>query len=413
MAVTTPGAHPIGGTAARIVAFATCLAIPTSTAMLSVGSVLLAAIAAAPAFVPQWRSVLGSRFVIACLLLWTLFAVGILWTPLGSEGRDMLMKMHPYLLVPAWYVVFSDASNRRAALVGFATGCALTLALSLGSWLAQHPLGFGVDGNWTVFRNHIYHNLLVGGIGLAALAVILAGGSWAQWRPLCVVVLVAAAFDIFFLVQGRTGQVVFLVMLGVLLLLWHSQRGLVLGLTALLLALPVLWHESDVFHERFSRAIDEARGFAAEKQDETSVGMRLSWARDSLAIIADAPWVGHGSGSFASAFRAHHGVPTDPAVRAPRLQAAKNPHNSYLWLGVELGMAGVAALLAVFATALHGARHLPAPHRWWVWLVVGAMAVGSMVNSFVMDRPTGTGYLVLLCALLAGAPTHRDRGNAR
>lgn len=401
MVLTARGA---AGTAARVAAFAAGFAIPTSTALVSIGAGLLLLLAVLPPFRSHWRDALRSPFVIACLAFWLVFALGALHTSTSDRADDMLFKLHPYLLVPAWFAVFAWVPAARAALAGFAIGAVLSLVLSLGTWLAQTPVGFGVPGNWAVFRNHIYHNLFVGGIGLAALAALLGGSSTPRTRFALVAVVAAAAFDVFFLVQGRTGQVVFLVMLGVLLLLWNRRRGLLLALAGLAIALPTLWHESAIFHERFTRALDEAREFAAEREGETSVGMRLSWARDSLAIIAEAPWLGHGTGSFAHEFRRHAGAPLDPSVPAPRLQAAKNPHNSFLWIGVEAGALGLAALMGVFATALFDARRLSRPDRWWVWLVVGGMAVGSLANSLVMDRPTGTGYLVLLCALLAAAP---------
>ncbi|MGH8623536.1 MAG: O-antigen ligase family protein, partial [Burkholderiales bacterium] len=124
-------------------------------------------------------------------------------------------------------------------------------------------------------------------------------------------------------------------------------------------------------------------------------GQRLEFYRVSLEIVKDRPLLGHGTGSFASAYA--------EKMKGQRALLTRNPHNEYLHLMVQLGLAGLAALLYLFWTHWRSTPRLPTPtERHLARGLVLTMAVGCLFNSWLMDHTEGLLYAWLAGLLFAG-----------
>jgi O-antigen ligase len=235
--------------------------------------------------------------------------------------------------------------------------------------------------------------------------------NWFAWT-----IFLAGLFDILFLVQGRTGHVILLLMLIFVLTQWNWRKGGSISLAILLIGMPLVWWTSDTFRERVQLAEREASAFSIGSTNETSVGLRLGWYRDTALIISNAPLIGHGTGSFKTELRRHKGGPADLSVQASPVIATGNPHNDYLWFAVELGIVGVIALLAFFGSAIWTAKKSQKEQGWMASIIILSIAIGSLANSFITDNVTGTGYIILLCALLTGPlipnPINQSKGES-
>ena len=121
-----------------------------------------------------------------------------------------LRKYSNLLLLAILVTVFLDARDRRRALLALAGGVAVTLVLSYALALGFLPTGGFITGdaaNPTVFKKHITQNILTafGALLFAELALERARPAVRlAWAALSA----AAAFNVLFLVQGRTGYVV-------------------------------------------------------------------------------------------------------------------------------------------------------------------------------------------------------------
>lgn len=74
----------------------------------------------------------------------------------------------------------------------------------------------------------------------------------------------------------------------------------------------------------------------------------------SVRTIADAPFVGHGPGSFIQVYPAHR--PAEYFERPKSALVTDHAHNEFLEITVETGIFGVAAFVALLAVAAGGAR---------------------------------------------------------
>jgi O-antigen ligase len=81
-----------------------------------------------------------------------------------------------------------------------------------------------------------------------------------------------------------------------------------------------------------------------EFDQPTSIGMRLEFWQKSLRFFAEAPLIGHGTGSTRGLFEQ---AATGPKVLAGG-QVIGNPHNQTLNVAVQWGIAGVIVLYAMW-----------------------------------------------------------------
>jgi O-antigen ligase len=119
-----------------------------------------------------------------------------------------------------------------------------------------------------------------------------------------------------------------------------------------------------------------------------SAGERLEFWKKSIGFIAEAPFIGHGTGTIREQFRR---VATGETGISSLIAA--NPHNQTLAVAIQLGLVGVAMLFAMWIAhlLLFRGEELAA----WIGLVVVVQnIIGSLFNSHLFDFTQGWGYVI-------------------
>jgi O-antigen ligase len=147
----------------------------------------------------------------------------------------------------------------------------------------------------------------------------------------------------------------------------------------------VVWVSSPYVRQRVSATVEEARAYGAHNVN-TSVGLRLEYWRKSLAFIAEAPVIGHGTGTIPMLFRRDATPDATPAL------VTTNPHSQILATATELGLVGAVALLAMWIAHLALFR-ADTPVAWIGLLVVTYNIVSSLFNSHLFDFGQGWLYV--------------------
>jgi O-antigen ligase len=162
------------------------------------------------------------------------------------------------------------------------------------------------------------------------------------------------------------------------------------------------WTSSSYLRERVSVAIEQVRSHGMGDVN-TSVGLRLEFWRKSLGFIAEAPVVGHGTGTIPMLFRRDATAETIPDL------LTTNPHNQILTVALQLGLIGAVVLIAMWVAhlALFRGATLVA---WFGLAVVVQNVVGSFFNSYLFDF--GQGWLYVLGVGIAGGMVLRDAPEA-
>ena len=125
-----------------------------------------------------------------------------------------------------------------------------------------------------------------------------------------------------------------------------------------------------------------------EKNIPTSIGLRLEYWQKSLRLFAEAPVIGHGTGSTRGLFE---------QAAVGRVGAAadvvSNPHNQTLNIAVQWGVVGIVALYAMWLShlLLFRGEGLVA----WIGLLVVVQNIfTSLFNSHLFDFHEGWMYVL-------------------
>lgn len=370
-----------------VVALAAAVPLGSATSNILSGALLLAWIVAG-GFVERWRRIRAHPFAMASLGLWLLILTGALWSssPWDESWRN-IEKYARLLLVPIVISIIVDERWRRRALLAWMAAMTLTLALSYLHALWAFPLARatrdGALGDHYIFKHHITQNVMMSVFAVAALAEAVRrwighphfGGLRDRIGFAWLALALLAAFNVVFLVQGRTGYVTLFANMAVVALFLLRLKRLALLAPILFIVLAVSALSSDALRVRTLEAVTEASA-VREGASLTSIGRRAEFVQRSWELIRERPLLGWGTGAYAEHFCR--------VARSPEWCSVGhyNPHNQFAFIGVQLGLAGLLALLVWLGAALASVWQLDPVER-----VVGLSLVTTFAIHAMLDSP--------------------------
>ena len=191
-----------------------------------------------------------------------------------------------------------------------------------------------------------------------------------------------------FVVVSRTALVTMPVMLAVFALLHLGWRSRLVILCAAIVLGGLAFAASPKLRSTIGTFSLEYRGYE-EQNLPTSIGQRLEFWRKSLRFIADAPLLGHGTGSIKRLFEQ---ASTGPAGGVSA-EVIANPHNQTLNVAVQWGALGVIVLYAMWLSHLMLFRH-DGLMAWIGLMVVVQNFFTSLFNSHIFDFTEGWMYVL-------------------
>lgn len=385
------------GRGAQWCAIALGFSIPLSVALdnLLLAITLVLWIAAGhPRRVPEL--IRGNPVVASAVVLVALYVLGTTYTI--ADPDDVWAEMHKtmrYLFLLVLIPLFQDPRVRNRAVLGFMLAIGLTLVLSYLIWVGVIPEATwhrGLRENPAVFKYHITHNLLM---AFAAYLFALKARQAADrpWRWFYSLLALAALLNVLIMVRGRTGHAVALLLAVYFFFVWLRWRGAAAAF-ALIIAIGGYSYfvPGSALSERMTTALRQYQAYQHDRPAVTSVGERLEFYKNSLAIVRDHPVLGVGTGGFPKAYAAR--------VAGTEQEATSNPHNEYLMVAVQLGIVGLAALVWLFATQWRMAARIPGElERHLARGLVIVYVSASAVSSTLIDHTEGV-FFVWLTALL-------------
>lgn len=328
------------------------------------------------------------------IALFLLALVGTLWSEASWGARFYAVNPTTKLLVlPVLIYHFQRSSRGHLVFISFLVSCAL---LSVMSWLVfLHPTLSLKPPDEPNSRGIFVKNYIDQSQEFTLCAVALAFPIvklLQQKRVWLAALLAAVALSFFvnmaFVVISRTALVTIPIMLAVFGLLHLKWRSVLIIFAALAALAALTWKTSSTLHntiETFSVQYELYK----DKGIPTSIGLRLEFWRKSLAFFAEAPLVGHGTGSTRGLFeQAATGGPNQASN-----EVIGNPHNQTLNVAVQWGVVGIIILYAMWAVHLLLFRG-DALASWIGLLVVVQNVFTSLFNSHLFDFHEGWMYVI-------------------
>ncbi|CAI8691973.1 O-antigen ligase family protein [Burkholderia pyrrocinia] len=395
-------------TAARAFAVAALCMVPVSTALTNVFCGLFAAaLVISPEFWRDLRSFVTDPASLAALLILAALTASVAYTVAPhNKAWNWVAKYDKLLLLP--FAVLAFRHSNWAPIVRrcwFGTLCVILL-LSTTNYLGLTAIGpahateLPLSRAW-VFKNHIAAAMFGALLFYQAADLALAART-ALSRAAYAGVAAWSLVNVFVMLQGRTGQIVALLLILVVavrfvLLLrrqsalraWLAAGALVLGGMALVAA------ACTVHNGRLVKVASEVQQYR-QSDAATPTGLRLEWYRKGLELFRQHPVIGYGAGGLEFEFEKLTAGKT-----AAEGQLTSNPHNEYLLMAVQLGSLGLLLFVNLIVQIARGSRTLDprSRHLLLAWLAI--FAIGSLANSLLLDFAEGH-LIVLLAGILLG-----------
>jgi O-antigen ligase len=379
------------------------VSLPWSTSLVAIFAVA-ALITMAPFFdAKTFLEILKRPVSFLPVALFLLAAAGTLWS--DAPWGERFYSVGPaakLLMVPVLFYHFERTARGLQVFVAFLVSCVLLMAMS---WLVAFDphlaLKPGADYGVPV-KNYIDQSQ-----EFALCAVVLAYpviSLLRTGRPVAALLLSAIILgflvNMAFVVVSRTALVTIPVMLAVFAFLhlrWKTSVIIfcaALALSALAFAAsPKLRWTIETFSRDYALYKEENRA--------TSMGLRLEYWQKSLRFIANAPVLGHGTGSTQRLFE---------QAAVGRVGAAadvvRNPHNQTLNVAIQWGVLGIILLYAMWSSHLWLFRS-DGLMAWIGLMVVVQNFFTSLFNSHIFDF--NEGWIYVLGVGIAGAAMLKAR----
>ncbi len=284
------------------------------------------------------------------VLLVALGAAGMLWADVSwAERVNGIGSFVKLLFIPLLVYQFFRSDCGRQVLIGFLTSCVLLLVVSWSLWVWPGiPWLHAMRNPGIPVKDYIAQSAM-----FTICSFVLAEFAYEIWRngnrrlalALISLMLVFLA-NILYVAASRTYLVAFpalMLAFGYRHLGWKGAIGLLLGFFVLAAA---AWPSANFMRVRVSSFFDEVHAYQPGGR-ATSAGERLVYWTKAMESIRERPLFGHGTGSISQQYRR---LVVGSTGMAAELSA--NPHNQTLAIGIQIGLVGVVALLAMWLAHL-------------------------------------------------------------
>lgn len=285
-------------------------------------------------------SIMG--LVVVCMYL-----AGIVYTAAGHEKiAEHLSDSAKFLFIPMMGLYAADKKVSRNLMRSFFVSMAFILVLSYLFWLNLLPDFFPVkmsrqSHNFVIFHDHIKQNNFMAFFFFIAAVRGFFEKKWKN-KILFWALSFLAFFNVLYLVQGKTGKVIAIVLFFYFLSIMGRKKQIVLVLT-FLLGLGSIWMampKSD--YNRVRIAADEIKAwkYGTPADSRSSSGLRLEWYTNTVKLIAKNPMIGTGTGSFQQVY--------NEFIKTTQMSRTDNPHNDFLMTAVQFGTIGLIIFICFF-----------------------------------------------------------------
>jgi O-antigen ligase len=325
-------------------------------------------------------------FIRYSTLLFLVLAISMLYSEAPLPQATATLIKYSELLFPLLFIPFINQPKtqilcQKALLIALFTGLFFAylnyVNLHYGHWLPDS------------ITKHLIKSRITHSIFMAFLAFYCLHRCY-QFKPyrFCwVIAFSLIVFDLFILCDGRTGQLIFILLCALFFLQVYQPRTAVTAIVSITVLYGLFLFYS-VHADRIFEGVHESMQFLENTPGttETSMGLRLHFWQDSLTIIQHYPIFGTGVGGLA--FAAQNLLP-DSVLQA-------NAHNEYIMLFAQTGIVGFLVFLAFLNAIRMQLILLPKPQSWLLQGLLVSFLTSCLFNSSLLDHTEGHWFMTLI-----------------
>ncbi|WP_346659289.1 O-antigen ligase family protein [Bradyrhizobium sp. 15] len=367
------------------------LSLPWSTSLVSIFAVIWLFTLLPSVVWADFRETLVRPACFLPILLVVLAIVGTMWAT-DIPWLERFRGINPatkLIAIPILMRHFEKSGRALWVAIAFLVSCTTVMLLS---WVmfVDPRLAFGTDSLGVPVKNYIVQGQEFTLCAFGALGGAVYARSLGRTTLTMVLVTLGAAFiaNLVFVASSRTAFVCIPVLFVLFAVRYFSCRYLVILLLGAILAGLLAWFTSPYLRLRTQVVVSEYQAYR-DSNAATSAGMRLEFWRKSLKFFAEAPLVGHGTGSTRTLFERDAAGKTGVSA-----EVIRNPHNQTLNVAVQWGSVGIIILFAMWV--VHWRLFVgPKTLMTWIGLVgVSENIVSSLFNSHLFDFAEGWMYVL-------------------
>ncbi|WP_246293757.1 O-antigen ligase family protein [Desulfobacter latus] len=325
---------------------------------------------------------------------------GLIYTHADQEKiLESTQNGGKFLFIAMAMIYLKEEKNVRAVLISFISAMGLVLILSYLIRMSMVPGFIPVKGtplNCYVFHDHIKHNTFMA-FTVFVTAVLAGSSKTLKAQVLWTGVSFLSLINVLFMVNGRTGHLIVLILLVYYFFSWSSRKSIVvLSIICICMGLLLWIYPSNSLLTRARIAVNEIKAwkYGEPASNISSSGLRLEFYTNSLKLIKKSPFIGTGTGSFKSSY--------SELIKDTGFNRSDNPHNEFLMAGVQFGLVGILVLLSFFITQWWYAASLQKNKK--ILLARGftlTIMAACMVASPLQDSAEGWFFALMSATLFA------------
>ena len=292
----------------------------------------------------KFNQIINTKLLLASIVFFCLHVIGLLWTEDLEWGFHIIHKMWYFLLLyPILYNIVKR-EDINLYISAFLLAILITEVLSYLVWFEIiDPFKNATVRNPTPFMSHISYNPILAFAAYLVLHKILITKGLGKFQLFLYSFFAITMSINMFITGGRAGQVMYLVMLGILTFQFFNFNK-IKALSLSLILIPVVffsaYQTSDIFNNRVNEAYYQITNFSESKK--SAVGLRINFTINSWEVIKQNPFIGVGTGDFPLEYKKIN------MVNTPSLPNTTNPHNMYILVLVQLGLLGLVSFMSIF-----------------------------------------------------------------
>jgi len=282
------------------------------------------------------------------------FVVHVIWL-IGSDDTGMAKKsLHDsaFLLFLPLFVTFIDRRFIGRIISAFVLGMLVSVMVSFGIFFEfipaiPHNIDQGGPGDPTPLYHHTHYGYMLAITSILLLNTLL-NNKANRYNQLVLCVMFAAIVLDMFIIKGRSGYVLFVILLVPFLLFRFKRKAakpLFISLLILVSTIYVAYHTVDVFKNRVDLTAQSSEKVLSDKNYNTSIGGRVGMLVYSLDVISDNYLFGYGTGDHASVVT--NVVKTEKRSLSNLVATLQHPHNEFINALIQFGIIGLLAFLNI------------------------------------------------------------------